>query len=91
MEEILDTKTQLLVAMGAAAAAKCQNCFAKLYGLAEPAGVSDREIRAALAIAAKVAEKSQAFMAEFIEETTHGAIAAAGPGTSPAASPCGCG
>ncbi len=69
MEEILDPKTQLLVAVGAAAAAKCQKCFTKLYGMAGPAGVSDREIRAALAIAEKVSEKSRGFMAEFIEET----------------------
>jgi AhpD family alkylhydroperoxidase len=90
MEEILDPKTQLLIAVGAAAAAKCQRCFAKLYGLAGSAGVSDREIRAALAIAAKVSEKSKAFMTEFIEETTHGAVTAVGAGGQPAA-PCGCG
>jgi hypothetical protein len=48
------------------------------------------EIRAALAIAAKVSEKSQAFMTEFIEETTHGAVTAVGAGGQPAA-PCGCG
>jgi len=91
MEEILDPKTQLLVAVGAAAAAKCQQCFVKLYGMAAETGVSDREIRAALAIAAKVTEKSQRFMAAFIEETTHGAITAPSAGGRPAPSPCACG
>lgn len=91
MEEILDPKTQLLVAVGAAAAAKCQKCFAKLYGLAGSTGVSDREIRAALAIAEKVTEKSQGFMAEFIAETTHGAITATSGGGRRAPSPCACG
>jgi hypothetical protein len=90
MEEILDQKTQLLVAVGAAAAAKCQKCFAKLYGLAGPAGVSDREIRAALAIAVKVSEKAGGFMTEFIEETTHGVIEATGADGRPAAAPRGC-
>jgi AhpD family alkylhydroperoxidase len=90
MEEILDPKTQLLIAVGAAAAAKCQRCFAKLYGLAGQVGVSDREIRAAIAIAAKVSERSQAFMTEFIGETTHGAITAGGTSGRPVA-PCGCG
>lgn len=90
MEEILDARVQLLVGVGAAAAGKCQKCFAKLYGMAAAAGVSDREIRAAVAIGAKVAEKSQGFMAEFIEETMHGARAASERAEEAARSPCAC-
>jgi AhpD family alkylhydroperoxidase len=74
METHLDPKTQLLVALGAAAAAKCQACFAGLYSTASKVEASDREIRAAVAIATKVTEKSQEFMAAFIENTTEGAI-----------------
>ena len=74
METHLDPKTQLLVALGAAAAAKCQACFAGLYATASKVEASDREIRAAVAIATKVTEKSQEFMAAFIESTTEGAI-----------------
>ncbi len=44
-----------------------------------------------IAIAAKVTEKSQRFMAAFIEETTHGAIVAPSAGGRPAPSPCDCG
>lgn len=76
MEDILDVKTQLLVALGAAVAAKCQHCFATLYGSADKVGATDSEIRAAVAIAMKVAAKSQGFMATFVQETTNGAVAA---------------
>jgi len=74
METHLDPKTQLLVAIAAAAAAKCQACFAGLYASASQVEASDREIRAAVAIAAKVTAKSQEFMAAFIEQTSKGAI-----------------
>jgi AhpD family alkylhydroperoxidase len=78
LEPHLDRKTQLLVALGVAAAAKCQACFAGLYGTAAEVGAEDKEIRAAVAIAERVAAKSRDFMAAFIEETTKGAIAAGG-------------
>jgi alkylhydroperoxidase/carboxymuconolactone decarboxylase family protein YurZ len=88
MEEVLDAKTQLLVALGAATAAKCQHCFTMLYGTAGKLDVSDKEVRAAVAIATKVAAKSRDFMAAFIEEATKGAIPArSGDG---AAAGCGC-
>jgi alkylhydroperoxidase/carboxymuconolactone decarboxylase family protein YurZ len=76
MENILDVKTQLLVALGAAVAAKCQHCFATLYSSADTVGATDPEIRAAVAIATKVAAKSQGFMAAFVQQTTHGAVPA---------------
>lgn len=88
MEPILDSKTQLLVALGAAVAAKCQTCFAKLYDTAGKLGVSDSEIRSVVAIASKVTEKSHQFMAAFIDETTKGTPATAG---NPAAAASGCG
>ena len=78
LESHLDPKTQLLVAVGAAAAAKCQACFAGLYATANKVEATDKEIRAAVAIANKVAAKSRDFMAAFIEETTKGAIAPQG-------------
>jgi AhpD family alkylhydroperoxidase len=86
METFLDPKTQLLVALGAAVAAKCQNCFAMLYGSADKVGASNQEIGAVIAIANKVAAKSRQFMGEFVESTTHGrAVAPEQEG------PCGCG
>jgi AhpD family alkylhydroperoxidase len=89
MDTFLDPKTQLLVAVGAATAARCQHCFATLYGVADKVGASDKEIGAAVAIAAKVSAKSQHFMGAFIDQTTKGAIKAAGDDTATAG--CGCG
>jgi AhpD family alkylhydroperoxidase len=77
MDLFLDPKTQLLVAVGAAVAAKCQHCFTTLYAAAGNVGATDKEIGAAVAIAAKVAKKSHDFMAAFIEQTTRGMVAAA--------------
>jgi len=88
MDLYLEPKTQLLVAIGAAAAAKCQNCFATLYGAANKVGATDKEIAAAVAIAAKVTAKSHEFMATFIEETTKGKVPAGE--TSDAAASLGC-
>jgi AhpD family alkylhydroperoxidase len=86
MESILDAKTQLLIALGAAAAAKCQHCFATLYGAAGKVGATDSEVRAAVAVATKVAAKSRDFMAAFIAETTRGAVPA---GTTDGGCACG--
>jgi len=74
----LDPKTQLLVALAAAAAAKCQTCFVGLYAKADSVEATDKEIRSAVAIANKVAAKSRDFMSTFIEETTKGSIAIPG-------------
>ena len=88
METFLDPKTQLLVAVGAAVAAKCQNCFVMLYGAADKAGATDKEIQAAVAIATKVTAKSHDFMAAFIEQTTRGAVKTSGG--EAATTGCGC-
>lgn len=85
MKDILDARTQFLIALGAAVAAKCQHCFATLYWSADKVGATDREIRAAVAIATKVAGKSQDFMAAFVQATTKGTI----PATDNAGG-CGC-
>jgi alkylhydroperoxidase/carboxymuconolactone decarboxylase family protein YurZ len=74
----LDPKTQLLVALGAATAAKCQACFIGLYATANEVEATDKEIRAVVAIANKVAAKSRDFMSTLIEETTKGAVAVSG-------------
>ena len=88
MEAHLDPKTQLLVALGAAAAAKCQTCFTGLYATASKVEATDREIRAAVAIASKVAAKSRDFMAAFIEETTGGAVSTVAVEAEPTGCEC---
>jgi alkylhydroperoxidase/carboxymuconolactone decarboxylase family protein YurZ len=89
MERILEPKVQVIVALGAATAAKCKECFTKLYGTAKELDVSDAELRAAVDIGERVGGKSQEFMRAFIEEATHGAVkahAASGSDTGG----CGC-
>jgi AhpD family alkylhydroperoxidase len=89
MDFYLEPKTQLLVALSAAVAAKCQNCFATLYSAADKVGATDQEISAAIAIAGKVTAKSHDFMAAFIDHTTKGKVPAVGAGAA-AAGGCGC-
>ena len=88
LEPHLDPKTQLLVALGAATAAKCQACFAGLYATANAVEATDKEIRSAVAIANKVAGKTRDFMSAFIEETTKGAVTV--PAHEAASTGCGC-
>ena len=47
LEPHLDPKTQLLVALGSAVAAKCQPCFAGLYSKVNDVEATDQEVRAA--------------------------------------------
>jgi len=89
MEQILDPKVQVIVALGAATAAKCQQCFTKLYGTAKELDVSDAELRAAVDIGERVSGKSQQFMRAFIEETTKGAVRAKAANESSRGG-CGC-
>lgn len=88
MEAFLDPKTELLVALGAAVAAKCQNCFATLYSAADKVGATDKEVQAAVAIATKVTAKSHDFMGAFIEQTTKGVVKVGGGAA--ATTGCGC-
>ena len=76
LERHLDPKTELLVALGSAVAAKCQVCFAKLYALANEVEATDQEVRAVVGIANKVAAKSHGFMNAFVEDATKGLVAA---------------
>jgi AhpD family alkylhydroperoxidase len=88
LEPHLDPKTQLLVALGAAAAAKCQACFVGLYATASTVEATDKEIRSAVAIGTRVAAKSRDFMSGFIEETTKGAVAVAASDAANAGCDC---
>ena len=88
LEPHLDPKTQLLVALGAAAAAKCQTCFTGLYATADSVEATDKEIRSAVAIGNKVAAKSRDFMSAYIEETTKGVVTV--PGNDAESSGCEC-
>ena len=88
LEPHLDPKTQLLVALGSAVAAKCQVCFAGLYAQADAVEATDQEVRAAVAIADRVAAKARDFMVAFVKDSTKGAITVR-PG-EPASGSCAC-
>ncbi len=88
LEPHLDPKTQLLIALGSAVAAKCQACFAGLYAQVGAVDATEQEIRAAVNIGSKVAAKSHDFMAVFVEETTNGAVAAGGEGAETGTCEC---
>jgi AhpD family alkylhydroperoxidase len=88
LEPHLDPKTQLLVALGAAVAAKCQPCFAGLYAKAADAQVTDKEVRTAVAIGDKVAARSRGFMDAFVKDNTRGAISVRSD--EPSAQGCAC-
>ena len=88
LEPHLDPKTQLLVALGSAVAAKCQVCFAGLYSQAGEVQATEQEVRAAVAIADKVAAKSHEFIVAFVKDTTKGAVEVRSD--EPASGPCAC-
>jgi len=90
MDPTLEPKVQLLVALGAATAAKCQKCFTKLYGSTAKLDVSDTEVRAVVGIADKVVEKSHGYMADFIAEAMADATKTRTASDSAAAAGCGC-
>ena len=88
MEPHLDPKTQLLVALGSAVAAKCQPCFSGLYSKVSDIEATDQEVRAAVAIANQVVAKSHDFMVAFVEETTAGAVAVDADGSETGSCVC---
>ncbi len=88
LEPHLDSKTQLLVALGSAVAAKCQICFAGLYAKADEVEATDQEVRAVVTIANKVASKSHEFMIAFVKDTTKGVVTVHPDG--PASDSCAC-
>ena len=50
-------------------------CFAGLYAQADAVEATDQEVRAAVAIANKVAAKSHEFMVAFVKDATKGVVA----------------
>jgi alkylhydroperoxidase/carboxymuconolactone decarboxylase family protein YurZ len=88
LEPHLDPKTQLLVALGSAVAAKCQPCFSGLYSKVSDIEATDQEVRAAVAIANQVVAKSHDFMVAFVEETTKGEVSVNADGSETGSCAC---
>jgi alkylhydroperoxidase/carboxymuconolactone decarboxylase family protein YurZ len=88
LEPHLDPKTQLLVALASAVAAKCQICFSGLYSKVGDVEATDQEVRAAVAVANQVVAKSHDFMVAFVEETTKAVVSVDADGSETSGCAC---
>jgi len=61
----MNNKTQLLIGIGAAYAAKCQQCLKSLLTLAQKSGIEEAEIKEVLKIARQVGLSSLKSMNKF--------------------------
>ena len=88
-ETALEEKTEVLVAIGAAAAANCIPCFEHLYEKAVTSGITKTEIKRASEIAGQVKNGAHAAIAGTIDELT-GSKKPFTPQPLPASSGCCC-
>ncbi len=64
----MDSKTQVMVALGAAIGANCIPCFDHLYGKAKEVGLGEQEIRDIVATAYKVKNGAAIFLKQAIDD-----------------------
>ena len=67
-KQVLEEKTESLIAIGAAMAANCIPCFEQLYEKAITSGILTAEIRRASEIAARVKNGAHVALTHSIEE-----------------------
>ena len=67
----MDAKTQVLIGLGAAVAAKCHKCFGFILKKAQKIGVEEKEINAAVYIAKQVIKGSNNSMDKFVASQLH--------------------
>jgi AhpD family alkylhydroperoxidase len=67
----MDAKTQVLIGIGAAVAAKCQKCFGFILKKAQKIGVDEKEINAAVYIAKQVIKGANNSMDKFVASHLH--------------------
>ena len=67
----MDAKTQVLIGIGAAVAAKCQNCFGFILKKAQKLGVEEKEINAAVYIAKQVVKGADNSINKFVASQLH--------------------
>lgn len=65
----MDSKTEIMVALGAAIGANCIPCFDHLYSRTQELKLSETDIRAVAAVAGKVKNGAMVFMQNNIAET----------------------
>ena len=64
----MDSKSQVMVALGAAVGVNCIPCFDHLYGKAKEVGLADEDIREIVATAYKVKSGAAGFLKNAIDE-----------------------
>lgn len=64
----MDDKTQLLVCLAAAVAANCAPCFAHYYDKALAAGMSEDEVKEAVALGSQIKQGSAIAMSNSVKE-----------------------
>ena len=64
----MDSKSQVMVAMGAAIGTNCIPCFDHLYMKAREVGLGDEEVRDIVATAYKVKNGASTFLKQAIDE-----------------------
>jgi len=69
-EQVLEEKAEILIAIGAAAAANCIPCFEHLYEKAITAGISAAEIKRSSDIAGQVKKGAHNAISSSIDELT---------------------
>jgi alkylhydroperoxidase/carboxymuconolactone decarboxylase family protein YurZ len=64
----MDSKTQVMVALGAAIGVNCIPCFDHLYAKARETGVADEDVREIIQTATKVKSGAASFLKQAVEE-----------------------
>ncbi len=67
----MDAKTQVLIGIGAAVAAKCPKCFGFILKKAQKIDVDEKEINAAIYIAKQVIKGANNSMDKFVASQLH--------------------
>ena len=79
----MDSKTQVMVALGAAIGVNCIPCFDHLYGKAKEVGIEDEEIRDIVDTAYKVKNGASTFLKHAIDEQVENVVDTDQPCCSP--------
>jgi len=88
-EDAMDSKTQVMVALGTAIGVNCIPCFDHLYGRAREVGLGDKEIREIVATAYKVKNGASTFLKGAIDDQVGEVNNTDQPGCA-SVSKCGC-
>lgn len=86
----MDSKTQVMVALGAAVGVNCIPCFDHLYGKAMEVGLAEEDIREVVATAYQVKNGAANSLKSAIDELVDPVDNTEQPCCEPAAASCSC-